>query len=102
MSVELFPLGTVVKLKGVERLMMICGYASVSVSVSDVGEIFDYSGFVYPEGYADMKKVYQFNNAQIEGIIALGYQDRETNAFLKVVGQKLHELRTKNETQKEN
>ncbi|MGN1083924.1 MAG: DUF4176 domain-containing protein [Lachnospiraceae bacterium] len=91
MARELFPLGTVVKLKDTEKLMMICGYASATAARP--GYIYDYSGFVYPEGYVDMYKVYQFNNEQIEGIVAMGYQDRETIVYMHALEEKLQELR---------
>lgn len=91
MAGELFPLGTVVKLKNVEKLMMICGYASIKASKPEY--IYDYSGFLYPEGYVDMHKVYQFNNEEIEGIIAMGYQDREVIRYTRAIEQKLGEMR---------
>lgn len=97
MAKELFPLGTVVKIKDAERLMMICGYASASASKP--GVLYDYSGFVYPEGYVDMHKVYQFNHEQIEGIVAMGYQDMETNRYVRAVEEKLQELRDGNNTE---
>lgn len=88
---ELVPLGTVVKIKGSEKLMMVCGYASTSAAKPKA--LYDYSGFLYPEGYVDMHKVYQFNNEQIEGIVAMGYQDIETNRYLRALEGKLQELR---------
>ena len=91
MAGELLPLGTVVKIKELERYMMVCGYASASAS--NLSRIYDYSGFVYPEGYVDMHKVYQFNNEDIEGVVALGYQDRETNMYMRALEEKLQEIR---------
>lgn len=88
---ELFPLGTVVKMKNTEKLMMICGYASVTAARP--GYIYDYSGFAYPEGYVDMNKVYQFNNEDVEGLVAMGYQDIETNLYVRAVEERLQQLR---------
>lgn len=88
---ELFPLGTVVKMKGTDKLMMICGYASATASKP--GYVYDYSGFIYPEGYVDMNKVFQFNNEDIEGLVAMGYQDREVITYVRAVEEQLQKIR---------
>ena len=88
---ELLPIGTVVKLKENERLMMICGFCPTGPAKP--GYVYDYSGFPYPEGYMDTLKIYQFDNDQIEKVFALGYQDRETFLYMNALQEKIEELK---------
>lgn len=87
MNRELLPIGTVVKIKGAEKLMMICGFCPTGPAKP--GYVYDYSGFPYPEGYMDTLKIYQFDNEQIEKVAAIGYQDRETFEYMSALNQKV-------------
>ena len=87
MKQRLLPIGTIVKLYEKDRLMMICGYCPMNPE--RVGYVYDYSGFVYPEGYRDAKKIYVFDNTDIEETIAMGYQDKETLAYVSVLEKKI-------------
>lgn len=108
MNRELLPIGTVVQIKGAEKLMMICGFCPTGPAKP--GYVYDYSGFPYPEGYMDTLKIYQFDSDQIEKVMAIGYQDRETFEYMSALNQKAGEIKkqvadryeeTKAETQKE-
>ena len=73
---DLLPIGSVIKLKGPEeKRLMICGRAQSLVD--DSSSVYDYSGCLYPEGIMDIKKLYLFNNADIEGLYFIGLQDQE-------------------------
>lgn len=91
MSRELLPIGSVVNLKGTEIPMMICGFCPTGPARP--GYVYDYSGFPYPEGYMDTLKIYQFDNEQIERVLALGYQDRETFVYMNALQQRVEEVK---------
>ncbi|MCM1538405.1 MAG: DUF4176 domain-containing protein [bacterium] len=91
MSRELLPIGTVVRIKGAEKLMMICGFCPTGPVRP--GYVYDYSGFPYPEGYMDTLKIYQFDGEQIEKVMAIGYQDRETFEYMSALNQKIGEIK---------
>lgn len=80
-EVSLFPIGTVVVLRGSTAAVMIAGY--LAESDQKPGYTWDYSGFLYPIGLRDERQVYTFDHTQIEQILAIGYQDGESFAFLK-------------------
>lgn len=90
---ELLPIGTVVKLKGTDRSMMICGFAPTGPSKP--GYVYDYSGFLYPEGYGETLEVYQFDNEQIELVQAIGYQDRETFRYMEALQETIMDVKEK-------
>lgn len=91
MSRELLPIGSVVKLKGTEKAMMICGFCPTGPAKP--GYVYDYSGFPYPEGYMDTLKIYQFDNEQIDKVLALGYQDRETFLYMNALQEKIEGIK---------
>lgn len=91
MSRDLLPIGSVVYLKGAEKPMMICGFCPTGPAKP--GYVYDYSGFPYPEGYMDTLKIYQFDSEQIEKVLALGYQDRETFVYMNALQQKIDDVK---------
>lgn len=93
MTRELLPIGTVVNLKGTEKPMMICGFCPTGPAKP--GYVYDYSGFPYPEGYMDPLKIYMFDGEQIERVLALGYQDRETFTYMRALMEKVDEVKEK-------
>lgn len=82
---NLFPIGTVVILKNATAAIMISGYLAESEQKPNY--IWDYSGFLYPIGLQEETEVYTFDHSQIEHILAFGYQDGETFAFMKKIQQ---------------
>lgn len=80
-DISMFPIGTVVILQDSTAAVMIAGY--LAESDQKPGYIWDYSGFLYPIGLRDERKVYTFDHTQIEQVLAIGYQDGESFAFLK-------------------
>ena len=77
---QLLPIGTIVRLANSDGLVMIAGF--LPEGASHPGEIWDYSGFLFPIGIQDAEEVFLFDNNQIEEIYALGYQDAEAFEFL--------------------
>lgn len=89
MFTGLLPIGSVVVIGNSTKKVMIIGICQKSTE----GQVFDYSGVVYPEGFLDPKKMFLFNNDQITQIAALGYQDAEQLAFKKKVDVAIENLR---------
>ncbi|MEW4327521.1 DUF4176 domain-containing protein [Rossellomorea marisflavi] len=85
---KLLPIGTVVKLSNMDKLVMIYGYNQVQVSTK---KQFDYIGVPYPEGNISADYNVFFNRNLIEEVLHNGYvtdedkkireeADREGNA----------------------
>lgn len=99
MKRKYLPIGTIVKLKDIEKFAMISGY--FPSSSSNAGYVWDYAAFPYPEGMIDNDKVIQFDNESIEKIIVMGYQDESQMAFIKVVSEKSDEIKELGKKQQE-
>lgn len=85
---KLLPIGTVVKLSNMDKLVMIYGYNQIQVSTK---KQFDYIGVPYPEGNISPDYNVFFNRNLIEEVLHNGYvtdedkkireeADREGNA----------------------
>ncbi|MGG2066743.1 MULTISPECIES: DUF4176 domain-containing protein [unclassified Bacillus (in: firmicutes)] len=68
---KLLPIGSVVKLKDVEPIIMIIGRMVVSADKRD----FDYVGVPYPIGYLGDEKVLCFNHDRIVEEMHRGYMN---------------------------
>ena len=75
---KLLPLGSVVLLNGGKKRVMICGRMQTRVQDN---MMFDYSACLYPEGIIDPKKLYLFNNEDIDMVYFVGMQDTEEFEF---------------------
>ncbi len=73
------PIGSIVKLKDVDKKVMVIGFCSMAKDGS--GKVFDYAGCFYPEGYMAADKTCLFNNADVEEIIDRGFVDPEEKDF---------------------
>ena len=82
---EFLPIGSVVKLKGAQKNLMVTGYLSI---IPETREEFDNCGCLWPIGYLDSKTLTLFNKDAIEKVIHEGYSDAEQKEF----SQKLIEL----------
>lgn len=91
MSKKYLPIGTIVKLKGVDKLALVAGYFPQGESRK--GYVWDYSAFPYPEGMIENDKVIQFDNDSIEKIIVMGYQDEKQMQFIRVLMNKADEIK---------
>ena len=88
------PIGTVVKLKGNTKRLMISGFCSARNSQRD--KIYDYSGCKYPEGFLVSNQVYLFNHEDIEQIYYLGLIDEEEEKFKIELKKQFEEFQKKN------
>ena len=92
MAVRILPIGTIVKLKEIDKFAMISGY--YPVSSTQEGNVRDYSAFPFPEGMVDNDKVIQFDNDAVERIIVMGYQDEYQIGFVRVLASKEEEIKS--------
>lgn len=81
MEEKYLPIGTVVKLKGITKRIMITGFCAIEDD--NEGEIWDYSGCIYPEGFLSSNETCLFNHNQIEKICHLGLVDDEEEKEFK-------------------
>ena len=77
---KLLPIGTVVRLKGAEIPFMISGY--FPEDEEKPGEYYDYFAFPYPLGFSSTVEASSIYADDIEDIIALGYQDKESMDYI--------------------
>lgn len=90
MDYELLPIGTVVELKHSTVPVMVAGYLSVAKNSPD--KLWDYSGFVFPIGYASDDEILCFNHNQIDVVIAYGYKDLQEEQFIEQVAATRKEI----------
>ncbi|MCM3773366.1 MULTISPECIES: DUF4176 domain-containing protein [Priestia] len=77
---KLLPIGTVVKLKNVEKLVMIYGQNQKQESSQ---KIFDYVSVPYPEGNISSDYNVFFDRSRIEKVLYKGYDTPEGEKFLE-------------------
>ena len=77
---NLYPIGSVVLLKGAFKKLMIIGYYSM-----DEGKnvIYDYAACLYPEGLLTSSQTFLFNHSQIDKVFFEGYRNEEYNKFVE-------------------
>lgn len=80
MKEKFLPLGTIVKLKGGTKEVMITGYCQSIKSKPE--KMYDYRGCPYPEGVLDSKIVVLFNIPQIEEVVYEGLRNDESLDFI--------------------
>lgn len=96
MEEKYLPIGTVVRLAGGKKRLMITGFCSVEEKNKE--KMWDYSGCLYPEGYLSSNQTCLFDHAQIEKIYHLGLIDYEEEEFKNKL-KSLIALAEKNEKQ---
>lgn len=77
---EFLPIGSIILLKNTSKNLMIYGRKMLH---EESGEIFDYIGCPYPEGYLADEFSYLFNKEDIAQIVSPGYADEEEKNFVK-------------------
>lgn len=92
---DFLPIGSVVLLKGAEKRLMIIGRFQVEV---ETGQVYDYSGCLYPEGVINPKDLFLFQSDDIERVYFVGMQDEEEFAFRRYL---VDEIRKQADAQQE-
>lgn len=72
MKEKYLPIGSIVKVKKLDRDIIIVGYYSLAYNNSV--KIFDYEGLAYPEGTLLKNTSFSFNHSDIEEVLYLGYE----------------------------
>ena len=67
---NLLPIGSVVKLKGGDKPLMVFG-----ILPQNKVQRYDYLGVLYPEGFLDSEMVFMFNHSDIDEVKFIGYVD---------------------------
>ena len=79
----ILPIGSVVKLNGLEKNVMIFGYLQ-KIGVSHVQKV-DYIGVPYPEGNVGPQVQIGFQRADIEEVIFEGYRAEEFEPWAELI-----------------
>lgn len=69
------PVGSIVKLKNEDQLIMIIGYSFIVKLKQFFG--YDYFGCYYPEGVIELEKNILFRHEDIENIFYMGYNSKK-------------------------
>ena len=94
MEENFLPIGSVVKLKGGQKRLMITGFLQVEQE-ENKKNVWDYSGCLYPEGIIVSSTNYLFNHSQIEEVHFIGLVDEEEEKFKKKLNNAIEELKNK-------
>ena len=89
MKEKYLPIGTVVKLKKVDKNVMIIGFCGLN---KNDDKVFDYVGCLYPEGILSSNEVSMFNHDQIENVLFNGYINEEEKMFKDNLNNLLKEI----------
>ena len=84
---SLYPVGTVVMLKGGEKAIMIIGYAFIDTNNQNM--VYDYCGCLYPEGIISSDEFLLFQHENIEKVLNLGYINDDAEVFLNELSSRL-------------
>ncbi len=84
-----YPIGTVVRLHGGTKRVMINGFATIDQG--EPGRLYDYSGVMYPEGSLSSDQTLLFDHKQIEEVFFTGYTDPEQESFMEKLEEILEE-----------
>ena len=81
------PIGTIVLLKEAESKIMITGYLPID---EEDDTLYDYSACSFPEGIIDDEETLVFNHEDIQKVFYLGYDDEETQEFMKLLKEEIN------------
>lgn len=80
MNKKYLPIGSIVKLKNKDVLIMVTGYYSVEYEENVM--IYDYSDCLYPEGLMVKNGICSFNQSDIDNVIFKGYESDSYNTLV--------------------
>lgn len=89
-GIHRYGIGTVVKINGVDNLLMISGY--LKKKSKDEEKIWDYCAFVFPSGLRDKNECILFDHDMIEDVYAFGYQDKESFVIMRKIDEEAEKL----------
>lgn len=97
MNIRYLPIGSVIRLKNNDKMIMITGYYSVEYA-RDL-EIYDYSGCAYPEGVMIKSSYCSFNQSDIKEVLFEGYKTDEYKTLTNGLNEIDEEIMTGGEPQ---
>lgn len=74
MKGKFLPIGTICKINGLDKKIMITGFYAISYEAGI--KVYDYIGYEYPEEFLS-NKIHMFNHSEILDVIYLGYENEE-------------------------
>ena len=77
----LLPIGTVVKVKGVAKPLMIIGL----LQKNSAGKRFDYNAVLFPEGYISKELNILFQHDEIECVCYPGFDNEDHKALIRIL-----------------
>ncbi|WOO89880.1 DUF4176 domain-containing protein [Mollicutes bacterium LVI A0078] len=77
---NLYPIGTVIKVKGLKQNIMICG---LYMEMVDGSKVFDYAAIDFPIGYSPDGNLHVFNNEHIEEVLHMGWPNEEHCVYVE-------------------
>ena len=84
------PLGSIVRLKGSNKKLMIYGRAQTA---GEPKKLYDCLACLYPQGHFKSNMLLCFNEEQIEEVIFTGYTDEEERPYVEKLGALIDGLR---------
>ena len=91
---KIYPIGSVVLLKGGKHRVMIIGYTPMIGE--NKGRIYDYLGCFYPEGLVNVDQHMVFEHRDIEKVFGFGYSDDAEKEFRKKVIDLIGDIKDEN------
>ena len=76
---ELLPIGSVIRLRGAKRHLMVFGVCQTS---KETQKTFDYIGVIWPEGNLGDKTQILFNHADVEEVMFTGMDNETRQNFI--------------------
>ena len=98
---KFLPLGSIVKLKDAEKLLMIVGYGFTG-KINNANKLFDYCSCLYPEGILDPNKSILFDHDSIDKIVWLGFEDEGSTLWREFLIDNYDDIKQKSESGQEN
>lgn len=86
---QLYAIGTVVRLKGGQKRLMIFGIKQNNGDEDN--KLYDYIGVVYPEGNMGFESQFVFNHEDIEEVYFAGFNDIERQSFISELSKYVSE-----------
>ena len=77
----LLPIGSIVRLRQTEKLIMIIG--TWQVGGSEETTIYDYAGVTYPEGYINRDILLGFGREEVTEVLYVGYMDTIQHFYME-------------------
>ena len=88
MSNILLPIGSVVRLNGIDRMIMIYGVYQTSLQN---GKTYDYIGEFYPEGFLGGESNLLFNSEMIAEVLFKGYKTPEYEKLMTAAAKRMEQ-----------